>query len=132
MDRDREIRRQGPWRRCPDSDARFACQIAARDREFHIHSRILAILVFDFGFGQRGLCTSAPKNRLQAFVNEALFDKDRESTENFSFVSGVECQIGVLPIAKDAESLELFALDIHVLARKRFGLLPYFQGRKSA
>src|SRR5713101_7660656 len=41
MDSDREIRRQGPWRRGPDSDACLARQIAARDREFHINGRVL-------------------------------------------------------------------------------------------
>ncbi len=38
----------------------------------------------------------------------------------------------MLPIAKDAEPLELLALDIDEFARKRFRFLAHFERRKAA
>ena len=100
MQRDREICRQGPRSCRPDDNARFAREIAAHDRKFHVDRRVFAVLIFHFRFGQGRLRAGAPKDRLHAFVNEALFDEDREGAENFRFVGGVERQIRMLPIAE--------------------------------
>src|SRR5439155_23825401 len=44
----------------------------------------------------------------------------------------IHCQIRMIPIAKNAQSLELLALDIDEFSRKRFGFFADFQRRKSA
>ncbi len=97
MHRDREICRQGPGGRRPDDNARFAREVAARDRKLHVNRGVFAVLIFHFGFGQRGLRAGAPKDRLHAFVNEAFFDEDREGAENLRFVGGIERQIRDAP-----------------------------------
>ena len=102
------------------------------DGKFHINGRVFAVLIFHFRFGQRRLRAGAPKNRLHAFVNEAFLDEDREGAENFRFVSRIEREIGMLPIAEDAEPLELLALDVDKLARERFRFLAHLERRKPA
>ena len=126
MQRDREVSGQGPG--CGS----FAREVAARNRKFHIDRGVMAVLVFHFRFGQRRLRPGAPEDRLQAFVNEAFFDKDREGAQNLRFIGGVERQIGMLPIAEDAEPLELLALDIDELAGKGLGFLAHFERREAA
>ena len=65
-----------------------------------------------------------------AFVNEALLDEDREGAQDLRFVARIEREIGMLPVAEDAEPLELLALDIDEFARERLGSLAHFQRRQ--
>ena len=64
IDRDSEIGRQSPRRGCPNGNARFVFQFAASDRKLDVNSGVVALLIFDFGFSERGLRTSAPENGL--------------------------------------------------------------------
>ncbi len=132
MHGDGEIGRQGPRRRRPDGDARFIFQRAGRDREFHIRGGVLAVLIFHLGFGQRSLRAGAPEDRLLRFVNEPLLHENGEGAEDVRFVGGIEREVGMLPIAEDAEAFELLALDIDKLARELLGTLPHFQRREAA
>ena len=86
MNGDREIRRQRPWRRRPDDDARLAFQRAGHDRKLHVNRRVLAVLVFHFGFGQRGLRAGAPEDRLHRFVNQPFLHEDGEGAQDLRFV----------------------------------------------
>src|ERR1044072_8799950 len=122
MHRDREIRRQRPGRGGPNNDARLARKLTAHDGKFHVDGRVFAVLVFYFRPGQCRLRPGAPEDRLHAFVNETLFDKDCEGAENFRFVGGIERQVWMIPIAEDAEPLELPALNADELARERLRL----------
>jgi len=64
INRDGEIGGQSPRRGCPNGNARFVFQFAASDRKLDVNSGVVALLIFDFGFSERGLRTSAPENGL--------------------------------------------------------------------
>src|SRR2546426_343776 len=77
LHRDREIRRQGPWRGRPDHGKRVAPLELGREGrrhglegEFHVHRWRALLLVLDLRLGERGLAVHAPVNRLQALVDE--------------------------------------------------------------
>ena len=75
------------------------------------------IVVFDFGFGQRGAARDAPVDRLFAAINEALLDDVREQAQFVGFVFFVQREIRIFPIAENAEAFELRALDVDEFAR---------------
>ena len=104
---------------------------AARDRELDVNGGVVAFLIFDFGFGQRGLRAGAPENRLLRLINEILFNEDGEGAQNFGFVFGIHRQIWIFPIAENAEAFELLALKIDILAREGFGFLRTSSGESS-
>ena len=117
---DGQISRERPRCRCPNSDARFTSEIPARDRKLDVNSGIVALLILDLSLGQRSLGAGAPENRLFRLVNQTLLDKNSKSAQNFRFVLGIHGQVWIFPIAQDTESFELFALNVDVLASKRF------------
>src|SRR6266511_3381026 len=124
---DGEVRRQCPWSRCPNDYTRGSGKRSAKNRKLDINSGVVALLVFHFGFGQRSLRTCAPKNRLLRLINETFLNEYGESAQDFRFIFGIHRQIRILPIAKDAQSLELLALDVDELSRKRFRLFANLQ-----
>src|SRR6266568_4527650 len=132
IDSDREIRGQRPWRGCPNRNACFSRQFAAYDRKLDVNGGVIAFLIFHFGFSERRLCASAPKDRLLRLINETFLNKHCESAQNFRFVFGIHRQIWMFPIAQDTESLELFALDVDKLPRECFRPLADFERRKPA
>ena len=129
---DGEVRRQRPRRCRPDRDTRFAGELTGDNRKFHVDRRVFAVLIFDFGFGERGLGAAAPENRLQTFVNQTFLDEDREGAQDLGFVLRIEREIRTLPIAEDTEPFELLALNADKLARERFRFLAHLERRKSA
>src|SRR4029077_14466933 len=48
------------------------------------------------------------------------------------FIFGIHCQVRIFPIAEDAESSELLALDVDEFSRKRFAFLADLNRRKLA
>ncbi len=84
IDRDGEVRGQSPGRGRPDRNARFVFQFAANDREFDVNGSVVAFLIFDFGFGERGLGASAPKDRLLRLIDEAFLNENGEGAQNFA------------------------------------------------
>ena len=132
VNRDREVGGQCPRCGRPDRDAGFVFPIAARDWKFHVNSGVIAFLILHFGFGERGLGTGAPENWFLRLINQTLLNKDRERAQDFRFVFGIERQIGMLPIAEDAEAFELRALKIDILARERIAPFAHFQRRQIA
>ena len=132
INRDREVGRQRPRRCRPDRDARLIFPVAARDRKFHIHSRVVAVLIFDLRFGERSLGAGAPKNRLLRLVNQSFLNEDRECAQDFRFVFWIERKIRMFPIAEDTEPFELLALKIDILARERIATFANFQRRQIA
>ena len=63
-------------------------------------------LVFDFGLGQRGAAVDAPVNRLLPLVDQALLDEPAQRANDRRLVAEVHRQVGVIPVAEDAETLE--------------------------
>src|SRR5205823_8849838 len=116
INRDREVCRQRPRRRRPNRDARLVFPIAARDRKFHINRSVVAFLILNFGFGERGLRAGAPENRLLRLINETFFNEDRKRAQNFRLVFWIEREIWMLPIAEHAQPFELLTLKIDILA----------------
>src|SRR4051794_12112320 len=112
MDRDGEVRRQRPRRGRPDRDARLAGELPGNNRELYVNRCVLAVLVFDLRLSECGLRAAAPINWLQAFINEPLLHENRERAQDIRFVTGIEGEVRVLPLAENAEPFELLALDI--------------------
>ena len=62
------------------------------------------------------MSAGAPKDWLFFAINEAFFHKAGEGTNHPGFIGGIECKVGVLPIAQHTEAAELTALDVDELA----------------
>ncbi len=127
MNGDRHVRRQCPWCGRPDGDARLTRELTADDRELDVNRSVVALLVFHFGLGQRGLRARAPKDRLHRLVNQPFVHKNREGAKDFRFVLRIHGQVRIFPVAQHAEPLELLALNPHVFARERFGFFADFE-----
>ena len=74
------------------------------------------VLVFDLGFGERGAAGNAPIDRLFAAIHETFFDDVGKQAQLVGLVFLVERQIWIIPVAEDAETFELLALDINIFA----------------
>ena len=72
-------------------------------------------LVLDFGFSERRPAVDAPVDGLLALVHHALLDERAERADDRRLVPVVHRQVGLGPEAEHAETLELLALDPHVL-----------------
>ncbi len=118
VERDRQVGRNRPGRRGPDEDrhvAPFELRNAApelvgtvrRQRELHVDGRRGVVFVFHLGFGQRRAAVDAPVDRLLALVDESLLDELPERARDRRLVLEVHRQVRVLPVAEDAEALEL-------------------------
>ena len=110
---DGEVRRQRPRRRRPDQHKRVRL---ADDGKFHKDALADVVLVFDFGFGERGAAGNAPINRLFAAINETFFDDVGKQAQFVGLVFLVQREIRIVPIAEHAEAFELRALDVNVFA----------------
>ena len=132
MNRDGHVRWERPRRRRPDDHARLAGQRTTHQRKLHVDRRIGALDIFHLRLRQRRLRAGAPKDGLLRLIDQALFHEDREGADDLGLVAGVEREIRVFPIAKDAEPLELPALDVDELARVFLALAPDFDGRQAA
>ena len=64
-------------------------------------------------------------------INETFLNENGERAQNFRFVFRIHRQIGIFPIAKDAEPFELLALDIDEFPRERFRSFADFERRKA-
>src|SRR5437773_12366902 len=84
MNVERLVAGQGPRRGGPDYGVArlfdwviecFSELFRLSERKTHIHGRILALLVFDFGLGQRRAAIDAPVDGLQAAIDVALLEQ---------------------------------------------------------
>ena len=121
MHRDRQVGRQRPRGRRPDDQRRLgrggSRRQRADQREAHVHRRRALILVLDLGLGQRGLAVHAPVHGLEALVHEAAADQPPELAHDHGLVGGRHGHVRVVPVAEDAQPLELLALDVDELER---------------
>ena len=79
-------------------------------RKRHIDRVARVILVFDLGFGERGLLDHAPHHRLGAAVEQAVGGEFEDLARDLRFGRIGHRQIGMIPVADHAEPLELLAL----------------------
>src|SRR6266550_6162371 len=120
MNCDKQVCWQRPWRCCPDRHTGLVFERARNNWKLHEHGGVIAFLIFHFGFREGGLRAGAPENRLQRFVNQTFLNEDGEGAQNLRLVSGIHGEIGMFPIAENAEAFELFALNIDKFARESF------------
>ena len=113
---DREVRGQRPRGRGPDDDRELRRPGQARRRrregELHVDRRGALVLVLDLRLGERRLAVHAPVDGLEPLVDEAAPDEAAELPRDHRLVGGRHRDVGVLPIAEDADPLELLALDV--------------------
>ncbi len=125
MDSDAQVRRQGPRRGRPDQHKDFAarqrridqCRITGK-RKLHIDRRAGVLVIFNFSFSQRGLVVYAPVDGAGAFVNEAAFDEAGKQPSRLGFVMVRHGDIGIFPLAQDAEPLKITRLSLQSVGRK--------------
>ena len=110
---DGEVRGERPGRGGPDEEEGVRL---ARELELHIDRLADVVGVFHLGLGERGAARDAPIHRLLATIDEALRDKVGEEAQLIGLVFLVEREVGVLPVAEDAEAFELGALEVDVFA----------------
>ena len=71
------------------------------------------VLIFDFGFGQRGLFDRRPHDGLGAAVQLAAFGEFQQLADDRRLGVVIHREIGVGPVAHHAKALELVALHTH-------------------
>ena len=103
---DRAVARNRPGRRGPDENR----GVVGFDREGGEDRVADMILVFDLGLGQRGLFHDAPHHRLRAAIEEAIGDEFEDLAGDLRFGGIAHGRIGMVPVADDAEPLELLPL----------------------
>ena len=107
------VHRDRPRRRRPDHRMRadqFGRVRRFHDLERHVDLRRRHILIFDLGFGQRGLLDRRPHHRLGPAIELAALRELEQLAHDGRFRVEFHGQIGVFPIAHDAQPLELVTL----------------------
>ncbi len=82
------------------------------DWEPYIHRVAGMLLVFDLRLGERRLFDDAPHHRLGSAIEQAIGDELEDLAGDLRLGGIAHRQIGMLPIADDAEPLELLALHV--------------------
>ena len=115
--RDREVGRDRPRGGGPDDDEEGLVggegeflRFAGGHAELHPDGDRDVVLVFDLGFGERGLERNAPVNGLLAAVNEALGNERSEGADDVGFEGRGFGFILVRPVGEHAEAFELGGL----------------------
>ena len=132
---DGAIARQRPGRGGPDHHRRavvFLFQFlvaglaAMREmhREFHPHHVRGVILVFDLGFGERGLFDHRPHHRLAAAIQRAVARELDDLARDLRLGGVAHGRIGMRPVALDAETDEFVALHVQPVLRIGAAFLP--------
>ena len=120
LERDRLVGRDGPGRGGPDHEVDRAIEGLeagglARQLEADVDGRARLVGVFDLGLGERGVAVLAPMDRLVAAVHHAAVEHGLEGLDVGGVVLVVEREVGVVPIAQNAQALEALALQVDVL-----------------
>ena len=119
VERDAEVGRERPGRGGPDEAVDLFAGKRGVDRrgiggqrETNPNRRALVVLVFDFGFGQRGAVVDAPVDRLESFVDVALVEEIDKSARDNRLVGGLHREVRIVPAAQNAQAFEILALQI--------------------
>src|SRR5206468_12756708 len=73
------------------------------------------VFILHFSFGQCRLIHGAPQHRLQSFIDAALGDEFPELAEDRGLIGRVHREVGMLPVAQDAQTLEFITLNLVIL-----------------
>ena len=117
---DRAVAGNRPRRRRPDDDRRVRSRlsssalntIAERERHRKLHPDRIAgvVLVLDLGLGERGLLHHRPHHRLGAAIERAVGGELHQLARDLRLGRKAHRGVGIVPVALDAEALELLAL----------------------
>ncbi len=115
---------QRPGSGCPDDGVDFLASERGIDGRGIVkqsvldpHRRASVVLVFDFGFGERGFIVHAPVDGAQAFVDESVFVKRKERLEHHRLILRRHRGVGLVEASEDADALELLALQVEEFLR---------------
>ena len=86
------------------------------------------VLILDFGFGEGGFGAVAPLDGFLALVDAAFVDESGEGADDVGFVFGIEGEVGIVPVAEDAEASEAFFLSVDPVAGEVFAATSDFRG----
>ena len=122
------VRRNRPGGRRPDHREAGLFELHAEDRfdafllvfsefEGDVDRRARLVLVFHFGFGERGLAVKAPVHGLEAAVDVALFHDALQGTDFVGFRVVAHRAVRIVPIAENAQALEVGALLLDLFGR---------------
>ena len=75
-------------------------------------------MVFDLGFGQRGLFDGRPHDGLGAAIEQAVAGEGEQFADDLGLGAEIHRRVGVVPVAGAAEALELGALDAQPVGRE--------------
>jgi hypothetical protein len=86
------------------------------------------ILVFHFRFGQRRAVVNAPVDRLQPAIDVALLEKVDERPGDGGLLMEVHREVGLFPLPKHAQPLEIALVRFHKAARVFAAHAPELRG----
>ena len=92
--------------------------VARADRELHPDGVALVVGIFDLGFGQRGALDHRPHHGLGAAIELAGRGDLHQLAGDLGFGVKAHGQVGIVPVADDAEALELLALGVDPVLRE--------------
>src|SRR6185436_10529836 len=124
---DRLVARQRPRRGGPDDRVRFRERALCVERlryrrgidrlEVDVHGGRGAVLVFDLGFGERAAAFDAPVHGLEAPVEQAVLPDLPNGADLARLGGEVHRLVRVVPVAQDAQALEVRLLALDLLGR---------------
>ncbi len=88
--------------------------LLVQDREADVDGDGLLVGVFHLGLRESGTAVDAPVHRLVAFLDMAVGQDHPQGADDVGLEVEVHGQVGVLPVAKDPQALEVAALAIHL------------------
>ena len=140
IQRNCKVARNGPGRSRPDYEVNVLLRAKQlRDNALVIGNRELDedrlarnVLVLDFRFSQSGFIVRAPVNRLLTLVDVTLLGHLAENLNLSSLVVVGQGQIRAIPVANNAQTLELRALRVYVVMCKLLTLGTELSNRNLA
>ena len=110
---DGSVRRDRPRGGGPDHDTCLGqITFGIGKREWHPDRVRLVVVILDLGLGQRGLFNRRPHHGLRALIQRAVHQELHEFLGDHAFGVEIHRQIGIVPLAGDAQTFELVALDV--------------------
>ena len=117
---DGQVPRQGPDGGGPNDEEQLALvkgpqlPLVVVHGELHVDGGNGVLLVLDFRLRQGGFVVGAPVHGLEALVDIALFIHLPEDLHLLGLEAGVHGEVGVVPVADNADALKRVPLNVHI------------------